>query len=525
MIRRTRLVATSLLAGVALLLGACGGGDDDSSAAPAPAGATGEPVAGGSARVLQANDPRSLDPVTLVNAWQLNAFVGNALYGTLMTNDVNTGEIQYQMAESFTTEDGGSTFTVKLRPGLQFSDGTPLNAEAVKFNWERHKDPANGSGYLPEASLIASMEAVDDTTLKLTMTEPVPNFPSALLTTSMNWIASPAALEKGAEAFNANPVGAGPYTLKSWTRQDKIELVRNPKYWDAPRPYLDEIVVRTSNDTGQRYNSLVSGGADVIIETNSDNIAKAQEAGYPTDVVPLNGGLFLAMNMDRAPFDDLRARQAVAAALDLESLNLTVYNGTATIAKTLFNEASPFYSDKPLWKPDKELAQRLFDELAAEGKPVNFKFTSFPSPEMRDIAEAVQTQLSAFKNVKVEIEVVEFAKSYELQANRGFDMLVWSASFIDPDPRMAAAFRSGSSGNFPGIADEELDKALDAGRTALTLEERKAAYDTVQQRLIDLVPGIYLVRANPGVMAGKNVGGLVQYGLGSLLPEQLWIQK
>ncbi|WP_241831440.1 ABC transporter substrate-binding protein, partial [Parafrankia soli] len=137
MIRKTRLLVTAVACCVALLLAACGGGGDTSPST----GASAKPVAGGEGRILTLSDPRTLDPAILGNAYASGALLGNALYGTLMTND-EADEVHYSMAESFTTTDNGKTFTLKLRPGLVFSDGTPLNTEAVKFNWDRTKDPA-----------------------------------------------------------------------------------------------------------------------------------------------------------------------------------------------------------------------------------------------------------------------------------------------------------------------------------------------------------------------------------------------
>ncbi|SQD98614.1 Extracellular solute-binding protein family 5 [Parafrankia sp. Ea1.12] len=518
--RRTRLLATAVTCCAALLLGACGGGGDSTSPS---AGASGKPVAGGHGRILTLSDLRSLDPGTIGNAYASTGVVGNALYGTLMTND-EAGEIRYQMAESFTTTDNGRTFTLKLRPGLVFSDGTPLNAEAVKFNWDRVKDPATGSPHRSEASMIASTEVVDDVTLTATMVTQVPKYAQSVVTSSLNWIASPAALRKGAAAFDATPIGAGPFTLQSWTRQAEIRLVKNPRYWDAPKPYLDGITMRAVLDSDQRYNTLISDGADVAVETNWINLAKAEKAGLPTDLLPLSGGYFIALNTRREPFNDIRARQAVAAALDIDALNLAAYNGTGTPVDTLFSKASPFYSDTPLRKADKATAQRLFDELAAEGKPVSFTFSTYPSSENRAIAENVQAQLGSFKNVKVEVATVDY-RIGAMRTTHDFDAIVSAAAFQDPEPRLLANFTGNSPANMPGLVDPELDRNLLAGRTGTSLEQRKAAYDAAQARLTEAMPAIFLTRSAPAVITGKNVGGIVQYGTGSLLPEDLWIAK
>ncbi|MEX5637763.1 ABC transporter substrate-binding protein [Parafrankia sp. FMc2] len=522
MFRRTRLTATAAVCAIALALGACGGGGDSG---PGPsAGAAGEPVAGGEGRLLLLAEPRTLDPAILGNGYATLAVLGNALYGTLMTGK-DDGRVEYKMAESFETTDEGRTFTLTLRDGLLFSDGTPLNAEAVKFNWDRLKEPATRAVNLAEASDIASTEVVDDVTLKVTLVNPVPAFAQSVVTSTLNWIGSPAALQKGAQAFDAAPIGAGPFVLESWTRQADLKLVRNPRYWDAPKPYLERLTMRTATETNQRYNTVLTGGADLAIESSPVNLDKAEQAGLATDVMDLSGGLFLAMNTRRAPFDDIRARRAVAAALDLEAVNLAVYNGTGRPADLLFADSSPFHTSTTLHKTDKALAQKLFDELAADGKPLSFTFTSAPSAENRTIAENIQAQLGAFKNVRVEVKVAEITEYVALRRTHEFDAAVSSAFFQDPEPRLWTTFNGKSAANLPGIDDPKLNDALADARAATTEDERRTAYAVFEKALVDLMPVVFLARAEPGVIAGKGVGGFVQYGLGSLLPEEIWISR
>ncbi|MGW0246250.1 ABC transporter substrate-binding protein [Nocardia goodfellowii] len=517
MIWKRRVLVATLFC-IALVLSACGSPQTSRVAGD-------QPVPGGTARIIQITEPRSLDPTALANLWVLNAALGNALYGTLMVNELGSGKIDFKMAESFATHDGGTTFELTLRSGLRFSDGTPLDAAAVKVNWDRMKAPEVGSQYIPEASMISTTEVIDYTRLRITMVEPVPNYAEAVYGTGLNWIAAPAALAAGRQAFDANPVGAGPFTLKRWARGDVIELVKNPGYWDAPKPHLDAITLRVNGETAPRINTLISGGADVVIETNWASLARAKDAGFPTYTVPLHGGQSLTMNTRRAPFDDVRARQAVAAAINLGDIDLAVYNGAGEVPRTLFVESSPFYADLPLAEPNRELAQRLFDELAAEGKPVSFTFTSGPTAEIRGFAESVQAQLSAFDNVHVEIEVIDVAEVLNLRRTYDFDMTTGSAQFEDPEPLLWSVFHRDSRRNISGISDQALSAHLQEGRTATTVGQRAAAYRKAQQRLRELVPVIFHIRSAPGVVTGRNVGGVVQYGYGSLLPEELWVEK
>lgn len=485
-------------------------------------GATGEPVLGGSIRAVQAAEPRGLDPAAMSNTWTTQAFLGNALYGTLLVNDVVSTAVQSSMASSFETTDGGGTFTLTLRPGVVFSDGSPLDAAAVKFNWDRLRDPATASSTIAQAGTIASNEIVDPLTLRSTLLSPNPHYAQSVVNSAMNWIASPAALGAGPEAFNAAPVGAGPYVLESWARQDVLELVRNPRYWDAPRPYLDAISLRSASDTNQRINTAIAGGADVVMDSNWASLAKARRAGLPVDVVPMGGGQFISMNHARAPFDDIRARQAVAMAVNVESLNLAIYNGEGEIPETMFVEESPFHTDIGMSRYDPDAARALFDELAAEGKPVKFTFTAITTVENRANAESVQAQLSAFDNVEVDVEVVDFPAGLAKAGARDFQMMISASNIQDPDFGLWTAFHSTSRGNTTGVVDAELDRALEVGRFSQLVEERKAAYQIVQERLVALVPGIYYVRASPAAVTGLDIGGVHQYGQGSLLPEELW---
>lgn len=518
-VRLKRAWATVSACAAALLLGACGGQAQTSQTGP-----VGDPVAGGSARILAVSEPRSLDPAILTNSASTNGILGNSLYGTLMVNDMVTGKIEYKMAEAFTTADSGKTFEMRLREGLTFSDGTPLDASAVKFNWDRVKDPATGSQSLREAALIASTEAVDPRTLKITLVSPVPLYAQAVVASSLNWIASPKALQAGGQVFNAAPVGAGPFTLKSWARQDRIELVKNPRYWDAPKPYLDAITFRSVTDTTQRIDALDTGGADLAVNTSWESIEHSRDRGLGVEIAPLSGGLGLTLNTRRAPFDDLRARQAVAAAVDLEAMNLAVFNGAGRVPETLFEKSSPFYSDIPLTKTDRGTAQRLFDELAAEGKPVKFTFTAYTTPESRDVAESLQAQLSSFRNVSMQIKMVDLSAFPQINATKDYDVLISAAYVLDPEPQLWASFHGKSSANGSGINDPQLNEALDAGRRGQTVEQRKAAYEVVQERLAELVPMIFYTRASQGATTVSGIHGVVHYGNASLLTEELWKQ-
>ena len=519
-IRFRRLMPALVAVTTLTFVAACGGGGGAvTGGAPTDEG---EPTPGGSAQIIQHAEPQSLDPAALSNTWAHMGTLGNALYGTLITNDSATLETEYKMATGFSTSDGGKTFDLTLRPGLSFTDGTPLDAAAVKFNWDRLKDRSLGSNSTRYAVLVESTEVVAPDVMRATLIAPNPQFAETLLASSMNWIASPTALQKGTQSYSENPVGAGPFKLVKWNRRAEIELEKNPGFWDAPKPYLDRLTILTVHDANQRLNAVATGAADLAPESSMGAIADAQARGVHYEIIPTGGGQFIGMNNKRPPFDDVRARGAIQMALDTEGLNTIVFNGKNEVPQTLFNEESAYYADIPLQNENSAEAQRLFNELAAEGKPVSATFMSYPVSDSRTLAEGVQAQLSKYDNVDVKVDVRDISGATRATLTGDFDMTISAAIVQGPDFALWTLFHSASTGNQMGVSDPELDAALDKGRVAATEAERMEAYTAVQNRINAVVPGVWYTRAVPAVMYGDQLRGVEMYTLGSVLPEELW---
>ena len=520
------ILTTSMVSVAALVLAACGGG---SEAEVTSSGGTtsGEPVAGGTASILMMTEPTSLDPAKLTVGYSGSAPVGTSLYGTLFTQDLTTYELIPSIGESLTSTDGGKTFDLKLRPGVTFSDGSALNAEAVKFNWDRMKNPELGSASLGTAAQVTATKVVDDLTMQFTMGVPNPNFGQGITVSSLNWVASPAALKKGSEEFDANPIGAGPFTLKSWIRQDKMDLTKNPSYWNAPKPYLDSITIRTVLDSAQRLNNLQADSVDVVVDNKADNTQKAEAAGYGTYQVMLNGGNGFALNFRKAPFDDPRVREAFVKAIDISLINEVVYEGVAELPTSLFNADAPFYTGTQITQFNATEAQALFDEISAEqGSPVAITLTAYSLPPSNTVAQAIQAQMSAYKNVTVKVEEFDFPTAQSKSLSGDFQAMSAGTNFLDPETQMYTWFHGDSKGNTSGINDPVLNDALNTGRQATDLAERKDAYAIAQDRITSLNPYLWYVSPQGFFWTGKKFGGGIEYyGNGSLVTEGLWMQS
>src|SRR5436190_9296026 len=186
---------------------------------------------GGTITYLKVADVAGYDPILFANSGNSDGGVAFMLFDMLAYSDPKDGQVKPQTAESLTSTDA-VTWTLKLRPNIKFTDGTDYDAAAVKFNWERLQNPANSATRAAQANLIQSMDVVDARTLKITLKAKNAVFPQAVAL--IPFIGSPTAINAKGANFRSDPVGAGPFTLKSWTRDSQAVFQRNPKYWNAP---------------------------------------------------------------------------------------------------------------------------------------------------------------------------------------------------------------------------------------------------------------------------------------------------
>jgi peptide/nickel transport system substrate-binding protein len=216
--------------------------------------------------VLITSETRGMDPAAVTGSSGLGGEPPRmyAVYDALMLTDNKTGEVKPVLAESLTSSDR-IVWTLKLRPNVKFSDGTPYDAEAIKFNWERHNDPALNSTARPLIQSMKSIEVVDPLTVRVTLNAENGQFPRNIAS-NLAWSVSPTAAKAKGASYGRTPadiVGAGPFIVKEWTRDSKMVLAKNPNYWRTGQPYLDELEFRVLSDETQRYNSITTGEADV----------------------------------------------------------------------------------------------------------------------------------------------------------------------------------------------------------------------------------------------------------------------
>ena len=440
---------------------------------------------GGSITVGLELDIPGLDPLK-VGVFDTSAeTAAAAIFDTLVGLD-DKGQPVPKLALSWAHSDDFKTWTFKLRQGVKFHDGTPFNAEAAKANFDRQKDPANKCRCAFYIAGIHDVQAPDEYTLVYNLTDPSVNFPALLtIQSSNNVIQSPTAWKTKGDDYNRNPVGTGPYILKSWTAGDRMVLEKNPDYWNKGHPYLDRIVLKPLPDALSRFASLQSGEADIVWddEFDADNIQKAQKDPKMTvHTYAGSGAQVWAFNTKVAPFEDARVRQALVMALDRKKWSQAATNGLSRPATNPYGDGSWVKcKDDGALPYDVEKAKALIKDY---GKPVDFKMIISATPRGRTNGQVLQ-QFWNKVGANMEIEQVDQATIPPRAFMRQFQLTPWRiVDLADPDPQMYANFHTGSPVALANYSDPELDRLLEHARSTADLEKRTEDYCAIS-RLIN----------------------------------------
>lgn len=449
----------------------------------------------------------------------------SALFDTLTTLD-DKSVAQPKLALSWDHSEDFKTWTFKLRPGVKFTDGTPLNAEAMKANFDRQKDPANKCRCAFYISYIRDVQAPDELTVVYNLNDPQVNFPALQSYASQNAaVQSPTAWKTKGEDYNRNPVGTGPYILKSWAAGDRMVLERNPDYWNKGRPYLDRIVLKPLPDAQSRFASLQSGEADVIWddEADADNIQKAQkDPKLKVHTYAGSGASVAAFNTKVAPFDDVRVRQALVMAIDRKKMSQALTNGLARPASNPYGDGSWVKcKDDGALPYDIEKAKALIKDY---GKPVDFKAIFTASPRGRATGQIFQ-QFWKQAGANMEIEQIDQASFPPRAFMRQFQVIGWRiVDLADPDIQMYANFHTGSPVALANYSNPELDKLLEHARVTADQDKRNDDYCAIS-RLINKEAIWYWIFQNTYyAMSNTKVKGLPKMYSGVVDVSGVWLE-
>lgn len=482
--------------------------------------AAGQPKPGGKLTYALEADTDGFDPTT--GRWEGGSVIMAGTVYDPLTAYAADGTAKPYLAEKIQPSADFRTWTITLREGVRFHNDEVLDADALVLFFEKIRASPLTAQALEPIDPANPATKVDERTVTVNMTSPWAVFPNAL-TGQGGSVPAPALLNNpDAQARNDNPIGTGPFRIKEWDKGTSFTATRNPTYWQQGLPYLDEVEFRFIADNNARDDALESGDVNMELTTYASSQRRLGElaAQGRAQTVRDDGQrqpLFLMFNMDKAPLDDQRVRQAVAHAIDVDRyIEISGDDPSWRIKDSPIDPESPWYAPSDFPQHDAARARAIIDEVEAEKGPISFTVSTTDTTENRGIGQEFVKMLS---DVGIDAQLVAVPQaSYPTQMVFGQFDVAYIRQFGSPDPdgdyhwwisRNAVKPGEGRLGlNLARIRDPQIDQALDTGRQTTDEAARKQAYAAFQQRLTEIIPYVWLTESVKMIGADMRVRGI-----------------
>jgi oligopeptide transport system substrate-binding protein len=501
--------------------------------------------------LVRANDAEAatLDPAKAEGMPEMHIL--RDLFEGLVIQD-RDGNIVPGVAQSWETKDN-QTFVFHLRKDAKWSNGDPVTADDFVYALRRAVDPQLASpnvwylemtsiknivdvaeGKLPVEEL--GVKALDKYTLRFELESKVPYFVAMTGHTSMMPVHK-STVEQGGKPWSDPKqfVGNGAFVLDKWVVNERIELKKNPNYWDADNTHLTNVTYIPFENQNASINRYVVGEVDITSDVPTHMAQKLeQEYQDAYTVVPLLCTYYYAFNTTRPPFDDVRVRQAVSYSIMRDVItngvtqvgNLPAYTFAHQYTAG-FDATQPDYSNWTQQQRDEKARQLLEEAGYGKDKPLDFKLLYNTSESNKAIAVAIASMLSENLDAKVELENQEW-KSYLVARKQGnFDVMraSWCGDYNEASTFLSL-LRSDSSGNFARYQSTEYDQAMDNALATTDDKKRQAYYDEAEKLIaadVPIAPIYYYMQAR---LVRPNVGGFAKNNVeGRIYSKDLYIKK
>lgn len=528
--------ARAVLAAATLTLTACGGGGDDSTSA-----AGGEGLMPDTSE--RCTEDRAGGTITVGEYVMLPTFAPGqgqygvrggaqsaAIYDRLMVWNPVAEVFEPKLAESLKANADNSVWTLKLRDGVTFSNGDPLTAEDVAFTLGLHKNPATRSVAMTDAMQVAETRVVDPLTLEITLVSPWAGFPAMFAGTVGEVIPKKAYEAADPQAWASNPIGAGAFTLAKYTPDQEVVLEPNPNYYGGPVcPTLRFIRIPGSQGT---FDAFQTGEVQVGFLRGSSFILEAKDAGVRGFEEIISSGSVVNMNAGKAGYNgvltDVRARQAVGAALDRELWNQRLTDGIGQPTSALVAESSRLFAGQEGPAFDIEQAKSLVQQLKADRPGWDGKLSLLISdaPENVDAGVVTKALLDA-AGFDVTIENTPISQVAARQFTGDYEIVISGLSTSDAD--LASGFASAmlptGATNLSGINDPELTAAIEAFKAAPDVDAQKEALTRLQEVYNKLQPFAVVANGEQYVAVADSVHGLTPTLSSTVLYDGAYLEK
>ena len=575
------LVAVVALALVASACGDDGGSESETPSSTAPGGSTQsttslQPQSGGTLTIATFIEPPGLDPLVAAGSGVSGGIEMMAIYDTVMQYNAVTGKYEGRTGQSLEANADSTEWTLKIKPNIKFSDGTDYDADAVKFGLERSRSgqtgappceeiracPTSTSAAAGPMGNVKTIDVVDKLTLKITLNGAWPGFP-AMLSSTPAMIPSPTAMKAACPAdkaklprdcaFNLAPVGAGPFVIESFKAKEAISMKKNPNYWGGP-VLLDGVKFINFADAGSQktYDAIKGNSAQVAFLRDPVLVAKAKSENLPGisfiqqagNIVLMNNGISVRCaaglpapactgRADGAytppsPTQELKVRQAVAAAIDVKVVNDRAFSGTALAGSEMFQKG--FKYDPAVAGPtfDINRSKQLVQEAKTAGWDGKIRYMTDSAPSNQQTALALQAMLQ-LAGMTVDIDTVESTVIATNKRNGSYQLASHGFNITDDDMgatrNLAGNLAGTSTTNRLGYKSAAMDAALAQLKIAKDDASKTAAHKTIAQLYVQDAPFVVLSAVEERPTWVASVNGITR-GIESIVYlDKAWIKK
>ncbi len=520
---------------LALLASACGGSNASQSPTSDASGGAGTPKTGGSITVAIEGEPASMDPAFDYDF--VSGIAVSSMTEPLLKFCENDQKLCPNLAESWTASPDGMTYTLKIRQGVKFHDGSIMTVDDVVFSLDRIRDPKLASYVGWMLAKVKDVTAPDATTVVITLSEPDALFEYALAATAAH-VVSKKFVEANGDKYGKPQVGSmgtGPFKFVEWKSGDHQTLARFDDYWDKANggPYLDQITIKIIPEPTTRVAGLQTGEIDFIVNNIPSDQYATVKAIKDVNLTFTESyyGEWMTFNTKKAPFDNVKVRQALNYAFDKKAVRELFYGADAAPTKGTLVNPSLWTFEKDAWQAawdqlpaydvDLAKAKQLLDESGVADQLNGTEIAYYDStPSIKGAAEAFIESMSKV-GITIKARKTTYQENVALQfgPHNDYDILVasWGSDFPDPSGNLRPNFASENivtgGANSSAYENKQVDELLAKQNTLVDKAERAKLLIEAQKLIAD--DSAVIVTAYPGwpLAVNKRLAG---YSVSSL---------
>ncbi len=474
---KARVAAAAAIAAAAIVLAGCSSGSGGAASA-----GSGKPASGGNLVIARAADASSLNNTTVFD--NNSIFVLQQIMEPLFTVSNDGKTVKPWLARSYSVSSDKLTYTIKLRKGVDFSNGTPMTAADVKFSIDQDtKTGSDGWGYINSA--IKEVKALDRSTVEIDLKyawAPI----LADLSLFSNAIVPNNYGGESQESFYQHPVGTGPFKWDEWKKGQYLKLTKNTHYWQKGKPYLDSVRWNVVPDANTRKLQVQGGQADVDEYPDWSSFASLKSTpGVVATAFPSTEIDYIAFNQKRAPFNDVHVRQAISDAIDRKALVKAVLYGNGKPANSLLAPGVPYYDGTDGQKYDLTAAKQA---LAQSSVPNGFSTSLLIASGNANQAAVAQILQSELKPLGIDLKITQLdpTANHQAREDSDFDMAysAWTMDIPDPDEWTSFAVdpAGGANSAFTFYDNPQVISLNEQAQKEIDSSKRQKLYSQLQRQ-------------------------------------------